>query len=121
MKFRLSIPFVLAGMNLASGLAIGQELPRFVEQLIRRYEAGPETSSPGSIWQYEYDGTTVFHVPLSRNCCDRYSILYDRSGEVVCRPDGGFAGGGDGKCPEFIAQRQHGVEVRRDARTEKED
>jgi hypothetical protein len=42
MKFRLSIPFVLAGMNLASGLAIGQELPRFVEQLIRRYEAGPE-------------------------------------------------------------------------------
>ena len=40
-------------------------------------------------------------------CCDIPSVLYDTAGTVVCAPDGGFTGRGDGRCPAFISQRSN--------------
>jgi len=40
-------------------------------------------------------------------CCDIPSVLYDTAGTVVCAPDGGFIGRGDGRCPDFISQRSN--------------
>ncbi len=34
-------------------------------------------------------------------CCDVYSELYDFNGQLICHPDGGITGAGDGKCPDF--------------------
>lgn len=77
--------------------------PPFVDQLITQLEAEPTRNPPGSIWRYIYKGREVFYVPP--HCCDFPSVLYDSDGNVVCGPDGGLTGKGDGRCPDFFATR----------------
>jgi hypothetical protein len=91
----------------------GQELPPFVSELIETYEAETDgLVSPVEIWQYEYEGERVFYLPLARSyCCDIPSVLYSVRGELICRPDGGFTGDGDGRCPNFVARQAAGVLV----------
>lgn len=80
-----------------------EEWPPFVEALIAQMEAGPVGNPPASIWQYAYKGQEVYYVPPV--CCDVPSTLYDRAGSVLCSPDGGLTGRGDGRCPDFFALR----------------
>jgi len=51
------------------------------------------------ILSYNYRGQQVYYQ--SAPCCDQYSTVYDSRGRVVCNPDGGITGQGDGKCPDF--------------------
>ncbi|WP_310396516.1 DUF6970 domain-containing protein [Hymenobacter sp.] len=51
------------------------------------------------ILRYDYGGQTVYYQ--SAPCCDQYSQVFDTKGRVVCSPDGGITGKGDGKCPDF--------------------
>ena len=51
------------------------------------------------ILRYSYGGQTVYYV--SAPCCDQYSDVLDTKGKLVCHPDGGITGKGDGKCPDF--------------------
>ena len=56
------------------------------------------------ILRYDYDGQTVyFETPP---CCDQFSIVYNTKGQVVCNPDGGITGKGDGRCPDFREKRK---------------
>jgi hypothetical protein len=45
-------------------------------------------------------GEKYYYVPPY--CCDMYSALYDSECNLICAPDGGFTGGGDGRCPSEI-------------------
>ncbi|RZK59368.1 MAG: hypothetical protein EOO91_05460 [Pedobacter sp.] len=58
---------------------------------------------PASVWQYEYNGQTVYFIP--QKCCDIPSALYDSNCNLICSPDGGFTGKGDGKCKDFFEKR----------------
>jgi hypothetical protein len=78
-------------------------LPPFVRQLIAQQESAPKKNPPGSILEYRYRGQVVYYVPPS--CCDVPGELYAVDGHVICEPDGGMTGGGDGKCPDFFATR----------------
>lgn len=89
--------------------------PEWVKELIRQFEAAPVGNPPQSIWKYTYRGATVYYVPPQ--CCDQYSTLYDANGKVICAPDGGFTGGGDGRCPDFFQERNDGTLLWRDPRT----
>ncbi|GAA4351230.1 hypothetical protein GCM10023185_09720 [Hymenobacter saemangeumensis] len=51
------------------------------------------------IMRYDYKGQTVYYQ--SAPCCDQYSTVFDSKGRVLCNPDGGITGKGDGKCPDF--------------------
>ena len=51
------------------------------------------------IYSYQYRGQTVYYI--SAPCCDQYSEVFDRKGRLLCNPDGGITGKGDGKCPDF--------------------
>jgi hypothetical protein len=66
------------------------------------------------ILKYEYDGQTVYWE--SAPCCDQYSILYDTKGKVVCNPDGGITGKGDGKCADFNKNKTNEKMVWQDPR-----
>jgi hypothetical protein len=81
-------------------------IPPFVATLIAHYKSEPPKTSPGSIWRYIYKEQPVYYVPPLW-CCDIPSSLYDAKGNLLCRPDGGFAGYGDGRCPEFFKERAH--------------
>jgi hypothetical protein len=80
-----------------------QDLPAFVNELIDQMETDPLANPPASIWRFQYQGRTVYYVPPS--CCDVPSSLYDTDGRLVCGPDGGLTGDGDGKCPDFFIKR----------------
>ncbi|HEU4533571.1 MAG TPA: hypothetical protein VFS00_05615, partial [Polyangiaceae bacterium] len=64
---------------------------------------------------YSYKGDTVFFVPAP--CCDHTSELYDSTGKLLCAPDGGITGRGDGKCKDFMTSRKDELSVWQDART----
>jgi len=80
--------------------------PPFLAKLTARYKSAPPSASPGAVWKYRYRGATVYYVPEA--CCDLMSNLYDADGSLICHPDGGIAGVGDGKCSEFLAERKDG-------------
>jgi hypothetical protein len=76
------------------------EVPAWVNEKIEQFKSEPVTNPPRSIYQYEYNGQTVYFIP--QICCDIPSILYDASGNELCSPDGGISGTGDGNCPDFM-------------------
>jgi hypothetical protein len=80
-------------------------VPTPVANLIHELQTQPPANPPAYIARYEYRGGTVFYVPP--RCCDIFSELYDASGQLICHPDGGIAGHGDGRCPDFLSQRTH--------------
>jgi len=106
----LTIAIACACSNDARG-----QLPEFLQRLTAEIEAGPAADSPGSISSFRYRGQTVYYVPAFP-CCDQLSILYDADGALLCSPDGGITGRGDGRCPDFFATRSEETRVWRDAR-----
>jgi uncharacterized protein DUF6970 len=103
----------------ASGASAAERSPRFIKRLIRQFESAPKESSPGAIVRYEYRGGPVYYIPIPAYlCCDIPSKLYDSRGALICAPDGGFTGRGDGKCPDFMAQRSGETLIWNDARLE---
>ena len=91
------------------------EIPAFIDTLIQKHETEAKSTAPDEIWSYMFKGWNVYYVsPMY--CCDIPSTLYDELGGVLCHPDGGFAGVGDGRCPEFNKAKTDGVLIWRDKR-----
>jgi hypothetical protein len=86
-----------------------------VSKQITEFQNVPVGNPPQSIWRYEYNGQTVYYLPAQ--CCDQFSQLYDAKGNLICAPDGGFSGTGDGKCPDFAKTRKNGIVIWRDSRS----
>jgi Domain of unknown function (DUF6970) len=91
------------------------ENPDWVDQLIKKFESEPVGNPPQSIWRYEYQGQVVYYVP--EQCCDMFSTLYDANHNVICAPNGGIAGTGDGRCKDFLSQRTGEQLIWQDQRT----
>ena len=89
--------------------------PTWLRALIAQLEAEPPANPPALIARYDYKRQTVYFLP--QRCCDQMSVLYRADGAVMCHPDGGLTGAGDGRCPDFFAQRQDEHIIWRDART----
>lgn len=80
-----------------------EPIPEFVHELIASYPVG----DAHEIWRYRFNGETVYYVPPRPY--DFPSALYNSEGEIICSPDGGLTGGGDGKCPTFFEKRRGGT------------
>jgi hypothetical protein len=89
--------------------------PGWVDELIRTFKDAPVGNPPQTIWQYEYNGTTVFFVPPQ--CCDQYSNLYNFFGTIIAHPDGGISGRGDGRGSDFFEKRTKEILIWKDDRT----
>lgn len=75
------------------------DAPSCVQNKIRQIRSEPVRNPPAQVWKWEVDGQTYYY--FTSPCCDQYNYLYDENCKVVCAPDGGFTGRGDGKCPVF--------------------
>ena len=91
------------------------EIPDCINELIIKFQNEPIGNPPQSIWQYEYNGDTVYYVPAQ--CCDQWSILFDSECNNICAPDGGFTGHGDGRCSDFFATSTNRKLVWKDLRS----
>lgn len=77
-------------------------MPAFIKEKIEKIKSAPVTNPASSIWEVEYDGKKAYYIPPI--CCDIYSELYDSNGILICHPDGGITGKGDGKCTGTITK-----------------
>jgi hypothetical protein len=80
-------------------------IPTCINEEIRKIESETVSNPPRSVWQYTYKGKTVYYVPSI--CCDIPSRLIDGDCKLICNPDGGFTGSGDGKCSDFLTVRSN--------------
>jgi hypothetical protein len=96
---------LLACIGCHSVLATTASDVRWLADLIQRLSDAPVASPPASIVEYDYRGQTVYYVPP--RCCDIESDLYDRHGVLLCHPDGGLTGRGDGRCSDFLDTRRN--------------
>ncbi len=81
----------------------GQQTPPFISALIAQMQSEPVANPPASVTRYVYNGQVAYYVPP--RCCDIPGVLYDADGNIICMPDGGFTGSGDGRCPDFFTAR----------------
>lgn len=70
-----------------------------IEKKINEFRNNEVQNPPASVTKWEVDGKIFYYIPAG--CCDQYNLLYDENCNIVCAPDGGFTGLGDGSCPEF--------------------
>lgn len=116
-EIALRTVLLLAALSLlgCAGVAgSGDNDPAWVTAMIRGLQAEPVADPPALVARYEYRGGTVYYVPP--RCCDIPGTLYDASGTILCQPDGGFSGSGDGRCPDFAAERRNEKIIWRDPR-----
>ena len=113
--FRLFITVtVLAVIAAGCAPSAQAENPPWIDELISKFQNEPVANPPESLWRYDYYGQTVFYIPPQ--CCDQYSQLLDASGKVICAPEGGFTGRGDGRCPDFFDKRTNEKLIWQDSR-----
>ncbi len=88
--------------------------PEWLAAMIRRLQAGERGTPPFKAWRYSYKGNEVYYLPPQ--CCDQYSELYDEAGKLLCAPDGGKTGLGDGRCADFNKFKKAGELIWQDPR-----
>lgn len=76
--------------------------PSCINEKIELIKNNNVTNPPTQVWKWEVDGETYYYI--TSNCCDQYNNLYNEQCELICAPDGGFTGLGDGNCPNFIGE-----------------
>ena len=98
--------FILTGIILITTacekLNLAEDVPSCVEKKIREIKKEDLRNPPAQVWKWAVDGKNYYY--FNSDCCDQFNYLYDENCNVVCAPDGGFTGHGDGNCPEFIGQ-----------------
>ena len=80
-------------------LNLKKEVPNCIEKKIKQIKNEEVSNPPAQVWEWKTSGKTYYYI--SSDCCDDYNYLYDDHCNVVCAPDGGITGNGDGKCPDF--------------------
>lgn len=93
-----------------------EEVGRPILDVIASLECEPKGFAPAEVWRYTYKGQVVYFIPV-HDCCDYFSELYDEAGKLVCYPDGGIGGGGDGQCPDFLTERTDATLIWQDPRS----
>lgn len=76
------------------------EVPLCIEKEIKAIKKEEVRNPPAKVWKWEINGQTFYYI--TSDCCDQFNYLYDEDCNIVCAPDGGFSGMGDGNCPKFM-------------------
>jgi hypothetical protein len=77
--------------------------PQWLNDRIQHHLNEKKQNPPVQIMSYMFNGKRVFYETVG--CCDQYTTLYDAAGKVLCHPDGGLTGQGDGNCADFAKNR----------------
>ena len=75
------------------------EVSSCIENKIKDIKNEAVRNPPAQVWKWEVDGQIYFY--FTSDCCDQFNYLFDKDCNIVCAPDGGIAGIGDGNCPDF--------------------
>jgi hypothetical protein len=82
---------------------IDRDAPNWLRAEIRRLRSEAAPNVPVVVTRSQYRGETVYYT--SPGVPDGPGVLFDAEGKVLCSPDGGLDGRGDGRCADFFATR----------------
>ncbi len=103
MTFRmLALSGFLLFLTSCDKLELAVEVPSCIEAEIRKIQNEEVRNPAAQVWKWEVDENVYYYI--SSDCCDQYNYLYDEACNVVCAPDGGFSGNGDGNCSIFSGE-----------------
>ena len=77
--------------------------PSCITEKINAIKKEDVRNPPTKFYRYQYQGKSVYFFP--QHCCDFFSELYEDDCTLICAPDGGITGMGDGKCSDFFTER----------------
>jgi len=76
-------------------------IPNCIKRKIRQIKNYPVRNPPAKVYEQTLsNGDKLYYIPPY--CCDVQSELYDSDCNIICHPDGGLSGAGDGQCPEDL-------------------
>ncbi|HEU5147574.1 MAG TPA: hypothetical protein VFT90_12700 [Chryseosolibacter sp.] len=93
----------VAFMQQCGGEDVPKGTPDCIHKMITLIAKDDVWNPPAKVYRYIYNGKTVYYIP--QRCCDIPSQLFDENCQLICSPDGGFSGGGDGRCKDFFDTR----------------
>ncbi len=104
MKKALAISFILL-ISIASVWRKDalKGIPKPIRKKIEQLKKEEMKNPPVSVYEYVYAGKKVYY--FTPYCCDVSGQLYNAAGNLICEPDGGITGTGDGKCTDFFDKR----------------
>lgn len=76
------------------------EFPDDTPRCIRKRILGESENCLQKVYKYQYNGNTVY-LFINSKCPDAYNDLYSEDCDLLCHPDGGLTGNGDGNCTDF--------------------
>ncbi len=85
-----------------SKLELEKDIPNSIEKKIKKLKNKDVQNPLAKVWEWKVDGNMYYY--FTSDCCDQFNYLYDENCNVICAPDGGFSGSGDGNCPNFNGQ-----------------
>jgi len=88
--------------------------PQWLQTRIQNILATRKRNPIIRISRYQYEGQTVYYETAP--CCDQQSTLYNVEGTILCHPEGGITGRGDGKCTNFDKRKTNEQLVWQDPR-----
>ncbi|TAE47682.1 MAG: hypothetical protein EAZ89_17195 [Bacteroidetes bacterium] len=95
----ISASALLLAFGACKAPEVPEGTPACVRDLIRDISNEDVRSPAATVWRYDYPEGVFYYVPPY--CCDMFGLLYNDECKVICAPDGGFSGAGDGNCPEL--------------------
>ncbi len=78
------------------------QAPTCIKNKIETIIDNEVSNPPIQVWKWEVDGAIYYYI--TSDCCDQFNYLYNEQCEIICAPDGGFSGFGDGNCPDFNSE-----------------
>ena len=104
MKKIFFLALIVTACSSSKKTAANAELPDCIKTKIEAFAKLPKHEQPQNVIEYEYKGEKVYYVTMP--CCDFYNEVYDSDCKLLGHPDGGLTGKGDGKLPDFNAEKK---------------
>ena len=105
---------VMSSCNEKDNEDIANGTPDCIKVVINHIKTEAKRNPPAKIYRYLWRRKTVYY--FTSYCCDIPSDLFDSTCALICHPDGGFSGTGDGNCVNFITEKTNETLVWQDNR-----
>ena len=87
------------GTSTCNNKGESSSIPACIQLKIESLQKAPVQNPPAIVISYSYNGSNAYY--FNAPCCDQFSSLFDANCTLICHPDGGITGRGDGNCPDF--------------------